>query len=182
MTLKWTEWQRPGSVSTIKKFLAQPFHCFPFCRSAVLHLPEVWLHHANRWVQYQETASHQLRGDAKRKQFSEDRDHELGEVVCPHLPSPHCCMCAQGAPQCAEGSAAEFQGGQVQGPSSETIPLTIQLSLISLILSPAACWNHREQSTFFFLLHADEAWYLNYKHLPQRLTDYLSSPILEWKR
>lgn len=33
----------------------------------------------------------------------------------------------------------------------------------------------------FFLLPADEAWYLNCKHLPQRETDYHSSPILEWK-
>lgn len=123
--------------------------CFPFCRSAVLHLPEVWQHHANMWVQYQETASHQLRGDAKGDQFSEDMKHELGDV-CLHPPSPRCCTCAQGVSHCSEEPGAELQGEQVQGLSSETIPLAFQLGLISLILSSAACWNHREQSTFSF--------------------------------
>lgn len=57
-------------------------------------------------------------------------------------------MCS--VPHCAEEPAAELQGGQVHGPSSETIPPAVQLGLISLILSSAACWNHREQSTFSF--------------------------------
>lgn len=53
-------------------------------------------------------------------------------------------------PTAGEGSAAEVRGGRMHGPSSETITAAVQLSLISLILSSAACWNHREQSTFYF--------------------------------
>lgn len=89
-------------------------------------------------------------GDAKGEQFRKDREHELGDVACLYLPSTRCCTCAQGVPYCAEEPAAELQGGQVQGPSSETIPMAVQLGLISLILSSTACWNHREQSIFSF--------------------------------
>lgn len=53
-------------------------------------------------------------------------------------------------PTAREGLAAGLQGRPVHGPSSETITPAVQLGLISLILSSAACWNHREQSTFYF--------------------------------
>ena len=69
-----------------------------------------------------------------------------------HAPLPLTSACMLGElPTAGEGpAAAELQGGQVHGPSSKTISQAVQLSLVSLILSSAACWNHREQSTFYF--------------------------------
>lgn len=123
--------------------------CSPFCRSVVLHLPVVQLHHANMWVQYQETASHQLQGDAKGN-FQWRLRAWAWRCCVSTPPFPSLLHMCSGSLCCAEEPAAELQGGQVQGPTSETIPLAVQLGLISLILSSAAYWNHREQSTFSF--------------------------------
>lgn len=151
MTPKWTEWLRPGSVGAIKEFLVQPFHSvslsadllcctsqrcsspMPICECSTRKQP-----HTNFGLM--------LKGNSSVK--TESMSLEMLCVCSPLLLTAG--TCARGVPHSAEQPAAELQGGQVQGPSSETIPLAFQLGLISLILSSAACWNQREQSTFSF--------------------------------
>lgn len=159
---------------------AAPPLCSPFCRSGVLHLPELQLHHANVWVQYQEIASRQLWGDAKREQFSENAEHELGDVAChPHSPSPHCSRVLS-SPLCrgtccwAPGWASAWSILR-NNSSSSSAWFNLFNPFLSCLLEP-----QRTKHLFFFLC-AGEAWCLHYKHLSQRETDYLSSPTVAWK-
>ena len=70
---------------------------------------------------------------------------------CPRSPSPPPCTCTWGGPHHWAGTCYwALRWVSTWSILRNNYSSSSALGLISLILSSAACWNHREQSTYYF--------------------------------